>query len=29
MGMIARDIKKACKQATAREVQFRFWKEHF
>ncbi|KAJ6787198.1 hypothetical protein PWT90_08881 [Aphanocladium album] len=25
----ARDIKAACKSATAREVQFRFWKEHF
>lgn len=25
----ARDIKKACKAATVREVDFRFWKEHF
>jgi NADPH oxidase len=25
----ARDIKTACKAATAREVEFRFWKEHF
>ncbi|KAL2271026.1 hypothetical protein VTJ83DRAFT_397 [Remersonia thermophila] len=25
----ARDIKKACKTATSREVNFRFWKEHF
>ncbi|KEZ42411.1 Cytochrome b-245 heavy chain subunit beta [Scedosporium apiospermum] len=25
----ARDIKKACKQATVSEVLFRFWKEHF
>jgi len=25
----ARDIKKACKQATSREVHFSFWKEHF
>ncbi|KAI1751827.1 cytochrome b-245 heavy chain subunit beta [Xylaria castorea] len=25
----ARDIKKATKAATCREVQFRFWKEHF
>lgn len=26
---LARDIKKACKSATVREVNFRFWKEHF
>ncbi|KAF2170159.1 hypothetical protein M409DRAFT_51911 [Zasmidium cellare ATCC 36951] len=25
----ARDIKKACKEATVRQVNFRFWKEHF
>ena len=25
----ARDIKKACKAATVREVNFSFWKEHF
>jgi NADPH oxidase len=25
----ARDIKKACKQATCQEVNFEFWKEHF
>ncbi|KAJ8114575.1 hypothetical protein OPT61_g3584 [Boeremia exigua] len=25
----ARDIKKACKQATCQEVNFKFWKEHF
>ncbi|RKU48306.1 hypothetical protein DL546_007824 [Coniochaeta pulveracea] len=25
----ARDIKKAAKEATVREVNFRFWKEHF
>ena len=25
----ARDIKKAAKTATVREVRFRFWKEHF
>jgi NADPH oxidase 1 len=25
----ARDIKNAAKAATVREVQFRFWKEHF
>ncbi|KAI6783102.1 ferric reductase like transmembrane component [Emericellopsis cladophorae] len=25
----ARDIKTACKDATARDVHFRFWKEHF
>jgi NADPH oxidase len=25
----ARDIKKACKQVTTREVNFSFWKEHF
>ncbi|KAJ9646477.1 hypothetical protein H2201_001434 [Coniosporium apollinis] len=25
----ARDIKKACKAATSREVNFKFWKEHF
>ncbi len=25
----ARDIKKAAKAATVREVRFRFWKEHF
>ncbi|RFU24911.1 hypothetical protein B7463_g11424, partial [Scytalidium lignicola] len=25
----ARDIKKACKAATTREVNFSFWKEHF
>lgn len=25
----ARDIKSACKSVTAREVEFRFWKEHF
>ncbi|PKS12730.1 hypothetical protein jhhlp_000938 [Lomentospora prolificans] len=25
----ARDIQKACKQATVSEVLFRFWKEHF
>lgn len=28
-GFAARDIKKACKEATVEEVQFRFWKEHF
>lgn len=27
--LTARDIKKACKAATVREVNFRFWKEHF
>jgi NADPH oxidase 1 len=26
---IARDIKAACKASTSREVNFRFWKEHF
>ncbi|KAK5692952.1 hypothetical protein LTR97_010428 [Elasticomyces elasticus] len=25
----ARDIKKACKQATVQDVKFKFWKEHF
>jgi NADPH oxidase len=25
----AREIKKACKQATVTDVRFRFWKEHF
>ena len=25
----AREIKKACKAATTREVNFSFWKEHF
>ncbi|KAK1055257.1 hypothetical protein LTR12_015269 [Friedmanniomyces endolithicus] len=25
----ARDIKKACKEATVRDVRFKFWKEHF
>lgn len=25
----ARDIKKACKNATCQEVNFKFWKEHF
>lgn len=25
----ARDIKKACKEATVKEVKFKFWKEHF
>jgi len=25
----ARDIKKACKEVTVREVKFSFWKEHF
>ena len=25
----ARDIKKACKEATVDEVKFKFWKEHF
>ena len=25
----ARDIKKAAQSANSREVQFRFWKEHF
>lgn len=25
----ARDIKKACKEATVDEVRFKFWKEHF
>ncbi|KAI7161677.1 NADPH oxidase [Hortaea werneckii] len=25
----ARDIKKACKEATVSEVKFKFWKEHF
>ena len=25
----ARDIHKAAKEATVREVRFRFWKEHF
>ncbi|KAF2139897.1 uncharacterized protein K452DRAFT_231644 [Aplosporella prunicola CBS 121167] len=25
----ARDIKKACKGATSRDVNFKFWKEHF
>ena len=25
----ARDIKKACKEATCQEVNFKFWKEHF
>ncbi len=27
--MLARDIKKAAKAASVREVNFRFWKEHF
>lgn len=27
--MAARDIKKACKEATVEQVKFRFWKEHF
>ncbi len=25
----ARDIRKACKEATVDEVRFKFWKEHF
>ncbi|KXT00906.1 hypothetical protein AC578_5712 [Pseudocercospora eumusae] len=25
----ARDIRKACKEATVKEVKFKFWKEHF
>ncbi|KAK0278732.1 hypothetical protein LTR35_008996 [Friedmanniomyces endolithicus] len=25
----ARDIKRACKEATVRDVRFKFWKEHF
>jgi len=25
----ARDIKRACKQATVSQVRFKFWKEHF
>ena len=25
----ARDIKRACKKATTRDVNFSFWKEHF
>jgi NADPH oxidase len=25
----ARDIKRACKAATVKEVKFKFWKEHF
>jgi NADPH oxidase len=29
MSNLARDIKKAAKAATTREVNFRFWKEHF
>lgn len=27
--LAARDIKKACKEATVDEVKFKFWKEHF
>lgn len=25
----AREVKRACKEATAKEVKFKFWKEHF
>ena len=26
---VARDIRKACKEATVDEVKFKFWKEHY